>query len=111
MQSAYKLIRPWNGEEAIIARRILEMAQYMELSKAISCAKTFSSTAMCKFTESFFSDHPFSEMLTYYKFSSNSRQSMSGKTIQPQRDALIMKMKDYMCSHLQAQDTIETIVG
>ena len=110
-ECAYKLIRFWNGENAVIIGRILEMSQHMELFRAIDCAKAFTSAQAMEFAENFFSEHPFRQILAYYHFSGESRKSMSGKTIQPHRDLLMMKIKDYMCKHLQDQSAIEMIVG
>lgn len=110
-ECAYKLISPWNGEEAVITCRILEMARHMDLPQAINCARAFASVEAMNFAQCFFSAHPFKQVLDYYHFSGESRKSMSGKTIQPNRDQLMMKIKDYMCDHLQDQNAIAMIIG
>ena len=108
---AYHLIRPWNGENAVMAARVLEMEGHMELQQATDCAKRFASRSASEFLDRFFSEHPFKNMLAYYHFSSDSRESMTGENILPQRDALLMKIKDYMAAHMQTQEEIGRIVG
>lgn len=110
MQRAYKIVHLWNGEEATLVSRILEMAKNMGLPKAIDCAKDFSSGVQPEFVESFFSKDAFGKMLVYYNFSEESRQSMSGENIQPERDALIAKVKDYMCRRCPDQNMIAQII-
>ena len=107
---AYEPLRFWNGEEASVIKRILEMAGFMPLKSAVGSAKRFSSHALLPFIEAFFSDRPFHNMLVHYRFSGSSRKSMSGNTIQPDRDAFFGAVKDFMAEHMVSQDEIKHII-
>lgn len=109
-QNAYNVLRFWTGDEATVIKRILETATSMSLESAIGAAKRFSAKELYPFIDMFFSDRPFHSLLTHYKFSVDSRKSMSGNTIQPDRDAFFTALKDFMAEHLVSQDEIKNII-
>lgn len=109
-QKAVQLLRFWNGEEATAVKRILEMSNFMALNSAIGSAKRFATNDLHSFLNAFFSDRPFYNLLAHYKFSANSRKSMSGNTIQPERDVLFTALKDFMVAHMVSQDEIKNII-
>lgn len=110
IRRSYDIIGQWNGSEAGIAKRIIELLAYMPLNSAVGCAKRFSTEKLNGFIDAFFSEKPFQKMLAYYGFSGSSRQSMSGESIRPERDDFVIKVKDYMSVHMVTQDDIRNVV-
>lgn len=109
-RQAYARIRLWNGEQAALAARVLELAERMPLEKAVGCAERFASARTERFMACFFAEEPFRAMLDYYGFSAESRRSMSGESIQKDRDAFFMRLKDAMRAHPVDQRAMEAIV-
>ncbi len=110
-ESVYKLLFPWNGRKARMVIRILELAERMGLTKAIECSRNFASDDVLCFLNVFFSEHPFENTLSYFHISSESRQSMSGEKLRSYRDALMIRIKDYMYDHIPEQGKIRLILA
>ena len=91
--------------------RILELAERMGLTKAIECSRNFASDDVLCFLNVFFSEHPFENTLSYFHISSESRQSMSGEKLRSYRDALMIRIKDYMYDHIPEQGKIRLILA
>ena len=109
-EKAYEMIRPWNDRESIAVKRVMELAENNSTQNALQMVRRFTTESVHQFLEAFFGEHSFENVLDYYGYSADSRQSMSGERIQPARDAYMVRVKDYMSEHKVKQDDIRSIV-